>query len=66
MLKISPFRGVASNRASVVRFEKNKRMEYPMNLLLGMCTNGAGVVNYHDSYSQALSKFGCLNFKQSQ
>lgn len=31
MLKVNPFKGIATNKTSVYKFRKNKKMKYPMN-----------------------------------
>ena len=31
MLNVNPFKGIASNKTSVYKFRKNKKMKYPMN-----------------------------------
>ena len=57
MDEIKPFRGFASNRASVVLFKKNKEMTYPMNNYFVCKPKKSEIVRSTDSYEVALSKF---------
>lgn len=56
MDEIKPFRGFASNKASVVVFEKNKEMVYPMNQYWMCHRVGKQLVKHSDSYALAMSK----------
>jgi len=60
MLKIQPFRGIAANKASMVRFKKNKKMEYPIDEYMECVPNGNGAVCYSDTYDEAVAKFDCV------
>lgn len=57
MDEIKPFRGFASNRASVVLFEKNKEMIYPMKNYYVCVPHKSEIIRPEDSYESALSKF---------
>lgn len=57
MSEINPFRGFASNKASVIVFEKNKEMEYPMDSYYLCHKKPKKLINHNDSYELALSKF---------
>ncbi|MDR1329149.1 MAG: N-6 DNA methylase [Oscillospiraceae bacterium] len=57
MLGIQPFRGVANNRASVIKFKKNTEMTYPMDDYYECLPNGNGTIRYTVSYRTAIEKF---------
>lgn len=56
MDEIKPFRGFASNRASVVIFQKNKEMIYPMDSYFVCHKIGKLQINHDDTYHVAISK----------
>lgn len=56
MDEIKPFRGFASNKASVVVFEKNKEMVYPMDSYFVCHRVNKQLVNHDDLYEVAMSK----------
>ncbi|MDD6338203.1 MAG: N-6 DNA methylase [Lentisphaeria bacterium] len=56
MLEIQPFRGFASNRASVIKFIKNAKMQYPFFQYWVGHLNDCERVNYADSYKSAMAK----------
>ena len=62
MLKISPFKGEATNRTSVYVFQKNKKMLYPMHNYFE-CENvdKENTIKYTDTYDTVKHK---LKFKQ--
>lgn len=56
-IKIDPFREFATNRASLVVFEKDKEMIYPMNSYnVGKLLNSRKKVNYQDTIASAKLK----------
>lgn len=59
MLEIKPFKGEASNRASVYVFEKNRRMKYPMKHYYE-CFNALNGLNiaFDDTYRDVKLKIG--------
>jgi len=57
MLKIRPFRGIANNKTSIIKFRKNEEMSYPMDAYFECLPNNNEIVRYNDSYSEAMSKF---------
>lgn len=56
MDEIKPFKGFASNRASVVVFKKNQEMIYPMDSYYLCHRIENKFIEHNDSYSLALSK----------
>ena len=56
MLEIQPFRGFASNRASVIKFLKNTTMKYPFDQYWIGHLKDSTRVNYTDSYQLAMTK----------
>ena len=55
MLKIKPFNGESSNRASVYIFQKNNKIQYPMHNYF-ICENIKNTIKYSDSYDIAKQK----------
>ena len=57
MVHISPFKGEATNRTSVYVFEKNKKMEYPMDNYF-ICENidKKNQISFYDSYEEVKTK----------
>ena len=57
MVKINPFRKVATNKTAVYVFQKNKKIKYPMNNYIE-CTNKntSEKINYDDTYLEYLNK----------
>lgn len=59
MLLVNPFKGEASNRSSVYKFRKNRRMEYPMNNYFEcFVVDKRDAINYSDSWAVAQHKMG--------
>jgi len=57
MLKISPFKGEATNRTSVYIFQKNKKMRYPMqNYFECDNINKKNPIKYTDTYKEVRDK----------
>lgn len=57
MDKIKPFRRFATNKASVMIFEKNKPMVYPMDrYFLCLPKTSKIIVDYYDGYAEAMDK----------
>ena len=59
MLGVSPFKGEATNRASVYVFEKNKQMSYPMKNYFE-CYNSipGNNIAFEDTYDEVKNKIG--------
>ena len=57
MVKINPFRKVATNKTAVYVFQKNKKMKYPMNNYKEYINkSNNNKINYDDTYSEFLTK----------
>jgi len=57
MLEIKPFKGEASNRASVYNFKKNVQMHYPMKKYYECyLADGSKSINYSDSWVEVQEK----------
>lgn len=56
MEEIKPFQGFASNRAAVLKFEKNREMRYPMNDYFKCVYSGSDRLRARDSLAAALAK----------
>lgn len=54
--EIKPFNGFASNRSSMIIFEKNKEMKYPMKNYILCEKSTKDTVKYNDTYNTAISK----------
>jgi len=61
MEEIKPFLGFASNRASVLKFKKNRRMTYPMGEYVRCVYAGSQRLNARDTYEQAMSKIAFVD-----
>lgn len=57
MDEIKPFRGFATNRASVLVFKKGEEMIYPMHKYFLCKKSGKEFIDHNDSYSAAQNKF---------
>ncbi|MBO5888051.1 MAG: hypothetical protein J6Q60_08580 [Bacteroidaceae bacterium] len=56
MLKINPFKGIASNKTSIYYFRKGEKMEYPMkNYFEGSIIDGSSF-NTDESYENVINK----------
>lgn len=56
MLKINPFKGIASNKTSVYYFRKGKRMEYPMKSYYEGHIMTGNTVNNDELYENVVKK----------
>ena len=56
MLEVKPFDGFASNKASMIKFIKNKEMKYPMKEYIYCKLKNRCKVNFNDKYNEAISK----------
>lgn len=60
MLEIKPFDGFASNKASMIKFIKNKEMIYPMKEYIYCKLKSKNKVNFDDKYNDAIKKIDCI------